>query len=97
MQTNYLNELEQGAAAIRIELKGGFIRVYHVESGELLHKRLAQKGDWASLWAELSKAERHNGLNVLGVREVSKRTLLVEALFLVGLFSFWYLILQIFA
>lgn len=73
MKTNYLNELEKGAAEIRIELKGGFIRVYHAESGELLHKRLARKGDWAELWAELSRADRH-GVNVLGRRELSKQT-----------------------
>ena len=96
MKEDYLKELEQGAASIRIELKGGFLYVSTL-GGDLLHKRLARRGDWASLWAELSKADRHNGVNVLGVREVSKRTLLTEALFLVGLFSFWYLILQIFA
>lgn len=96
METNYLNELEQGAAAIRIELKGGFIRVYHTESGELLHKRLARKGDWASLWNELSKPERHNGVNILGAREI-KSSLIKDALFLLGLFSLWYLLILIFA
>lgn len=96
MKTNYLNELEKGAAEIRIELKGGFIRVYHQESGELLHKRLARRGDWASLWNELSKPERNNGVNILGRVELSKMPWLSEVLFLAFLFSFWYILIQIF-
>ena len=96
MRTNYLNELEKGEAAIRIELKGGFIRVYHTESGELLHKRLARKGDWISLWEELSKPERHNGQSVLGHLEI-KSSLIKDALFLLGLATLWYLLILIFA
>lgn len=93
---NYLFELEKGNAEIRIELKGGFIRVYHHESGELLHKRLARKGDWSNLWAELSKPDRNNGVSVLGRVELPKMPWLSEVLFLAFLFTFWYILIQIF-
>jgi len=66
-------ELEKGESSITVELKGGFIRVYHNETGEELHKRFARKGDWAELWKELSRADR-DGINVLGRRELSRET-----------------------
>lgn len=68
---DFLQPIEQGSANIRVELKGGFIRVYHVETGEELHKRIARKGDWAELWKELSRADR-NGTNVLSVIQRAK-------------------------
>ena len=79
MQRNYSNkeerityELERGSAEIRVQLKNGFIRVYHSEDGSLLHKRPARSGDWAELWKELSRADR-DGVNVLGHVELSKK------------------------
>jgi hypothetical protein len=63
-------ELEKGSAEIIVQLKRGFIYVYHSEDKQLLHKRPAQAGDWASLWDELSKAER-TGINVLSSRNFS--------------------------
>jgi len=66
-------EIEKGESKIIVELKGGFIRVFHYETGEELHKRIARRGDWAELWTELSRADR-DGVNVLGRRELSKET-----------------------
>ena len=73
MDTNFMYELEKGRAEISVELRNGFIYVYHCEDGTLLHKRPARKGDWAELWKELSRADR-DGVNVLGAREISKET-----------------------
>jgi hypothetical protein len=73
MKTNFMYELEKGESKIVVELKGGFIRVFHHETGEELHKRFARKGDWAELWTELSRADR-DGINVLGRRELSRET-----------------------
>jgi hypothetical protein len=79
MQRNYSNkeerityELERGSAEIRVQLKNGFIRVYHCEDGSLLHERPARLGDWAELWTELSRADR-DGVSVLGRVEISKK------------------------
>ena len=72
MQTNFTTyELEKGRAEISVELRNGFIYVYHCEDGSLLHKRPARKGDWAELWKELSRADR-DGVNVLGRVELPK-------------------------
>jgi hypothetical protein len=72
MKPEFLQPIEKGSANIRVELKGGFIRVYHVETGEELHKRIARQGDWADLWKELSRADR-NGIGVLSVIETIKQ------------------------
>ena len=63
-------ELEIGSAEIIVELKKGFIYVYHSEGKQLLHKRSAEAGDWLRLWDELSKADR-TGVNVLSHRKIS--------------------------
>lgn len=68
----FKQQIEQGNAEIRVELKGGFIRVYHAEDGVLLHKRIAYQGDWAELWNELSRPDRGNS-SVLSRRELSKK------------------------
>ena len=98
MKPEFLQPIEKGSANIRVELKGGFIRVYHVETGEELHKRIARQGDWAELWKELSRADR-NGIGVLSVIETVKAKkvdYILDILFLIFLFSFWYLLTLIF-
>lgn len=64
MKTNFMYPLENGEAEIILKLKKGNLKVYHGETGELLHKRPARRGDWAEIWKELSRADR-TGVNVL--------------------------------
>ena len=88
MKTNFMYELEKGRAEISVELRNGFIYVYHCEDGTLLHKRPARKGDWAELWKELSRADR-DGVNILGRRELSKKAsleIITYIMYAAGLF-----------
>ncbi len=42
--------LEEGAAHMFIELKKGYITVYHGKGKEVLFKKHAKKGDWNKIW-----------------------------------------------
>lgn len=92
-------KLEKGSAEIIVQLKSGFIYVYHSEDKQLLHKRPAEAGDWASLWNELSKADR-TGVNVLSSVNISKldkasKTLAKAVLILAPLYFLFNIILTL--
>ena len=50
--------LEKGSAEIRLELKKGFITVYHIEYNTVLAKWKANKNDWHKIWLTIDRLEQ---------------------------------------
>lgn len=48
-----MEDIERGAAKIKVYLLNGEITVLHGDTGEVLLERKAYKGDWDRIWAAL--------------------------------------------
>lgn len=52
-----MEDIERGAAKIKVYLLNGEITVLHGDTGEVLLERKAYKGDWNRIWAALDPLE----------------------------------------
>jgi hypothetical protein len=55
-----MKQREQGAAAIRIDLRGGVITVYHGVGGHKLETFDAYDGAWNMIWDGIRNAKNNN-------------------------------------
>jgi len=55
-----MKQREEGAAAIRIDLRGGVITVYHGVGGNKLETFDAYDGAWNMIWDGIRNAKNNN-------------------------------------